>query len=306
MAIRELASYFGRGAVLLSFIFLAYLVTKLDFTRVVERYDTSWIVKFILFSLIFSLSYFFLAYSWKRLLEMLSKKPFKRDVFSAYLTSVIFKYLPGNVFHFLGRHALIDKEHTTHKNILLSNTLEVFIMLFSALLLLFVGTFFVNFSFSLFGFEIANSVLVALFLSMIATVGAILYFGRGRFGLKKHFDPGTILLVLLYHTIFLLISASLFVFVFKLFLSVEMDTTQFFEMLFIALIAWLFGFVLPGAPGGLGVRESIYILLIPGMAGIREELVLAAAIIYRLITIAGEALTYLWAKLLKEEGKDAD
>ncbi len=299
MKLNDIATYFGRGVVLLSFIFLGYLLSKLDFSKVVTLFDSSWIWKIALLSTIFCLSYLLNGYAWSRLLAMLSQNSPSLKAVKAYLKSVVFKYLPGNVFHFLGRHALVDPTHTTHKNILLANTLEVLVLLFSSLLLLFIGTFFVDFGFDFYGFRVTNRELVLLFLAMILSVGAIFYFGRERFGFSKTFKLEIFLVVVLMHLLFLLISASLFVLVFDLFLGFDIDSTKGAKMLFIALIAWLFGFILPGAPGGIGVRESIYLLLLPPMVGIDTDMVLVGALIYRVITISGEALTYFLSRVVR-------
>lgn len=56
------------------------------------------------------------------------------------------------------------------------------------------------------------------------------------------------------------------------------------------LIAWLAGFVIPGAPGGIGVREGVLVLLLAGHPG-GEAAGLALGIGMRAVTTFGDVLS---------------
>lgn len=56
-------------------------------------------------------------------------------------------------------------------------------------------------------------------------------------------------------------------------------------------IAWLFGFVVPGAPAGLGVREALLILGLTPLYG--SEVAVTSTAILRLTTVLGDGFTYL-------------
>lgn len=64
--------------------------------------------------------------------------------------------------------------------------------------------------------------------------------------------------------------------------------------------AWIAGFVTPGAPGGLGVREAAMVL-IGGEGTSRETLVVAAALL-RLVTFAGDLVCFALGNLLFRDG----
>lgn len=57
------------------------------------------------------------------------------------------------------------------------------------------------------------------------------------------------------------------------------------------IIAWVLGFVVPGAPGGIGVREFVLTLLLGNVVG--KELILTLSILHRLITIIGDFMAYV-------------
>ena len=56
-------------------------------------------------------------------------------------------------------------------------------------------------------------------------------------------------------------------------------------------LAWLLGFLAPGAPAGLGVREGIMVMLLSGAAS--NEHLLAFVLLARLVTMLGDAINFL-------------
>lgn len=63
------------------------------------------------------------------------------------------------------------------------------------------------------------------------------------------------------------------------------------------LVAWLVGLITPGAPGGIGVREFILIMLLS--SSIPENNILLAVVTMRVITVMGDVIAYFvgaWVK----------
>ena len=55
-------------------------------------------------------------------------------------------------------------------------------------------------------------------------------------------------------------------------------------------MAWFAGFIIPGAPGGIGVREAIIILFLTPIIGEAESIV--AAVGLRFVTLLGDVWFY--------------
>jgi glycosyltransferase 2 family protein len=60
--------------------------------------------------------------------------------------------------------------------------------------------------------------------------------------------------------------------------------------------AWALGFVVPGAPAGLGVREAVLVGTLGGV--FPENSVLISAVLFRVITTLGDSLFFLNATLV--------
>lgn len=60
-------------------------------------------------------------------------------------------------------------------------------------------------------------------------------------------------------------------------------------------LSWIVGFLAPGAPGGLGVREGIMLLLLNGAAA--DETLLSFVLLARLVTMLGDAFCFTVASI---------
>lgn len=65
------------------------------------------------------------------------------------------------------------------------------------------------------------------------------------------------------------------------------------------VLAWLGGLLTPGAPAGLGVRESILLLLLGGVA--TDAKLLEAVVLGRLVTLGGDLLFFAAACLIRAD-----
>jgi uncharacterized membrane protein YbhN (UPF0104 family) len=55
-------------------------------------------------------------------------------------------------------------------------------------------------------------------------------------------------------------------------------------------LAWVLGFVVPGAPGGIGIREAVFVGLYSQVLG--EGVVIGLALVLRIITSMGDLLSF--------------
>lgn len=66
---------------------------------------------------------------------------------------------------------------------------------------------------------------------------------------------------------------------------------DFFYLTAVFALSWLLGFITPGAPAGIGVREGIMVLFLSGLAAADIVLLMVAAM--RIATIAGDGLVFV-------------
>ena len=75
----------------------------------------------------------------------------------------------------------------------------------------------------------------------------------------------------------------------------------FFQVGGLFILSWSIGFLTPGAPGGLGVREAIMLMFLNDV--LSQNLLLTSAILYRIICIIGDCLVFLLAQVFSKLNK---
>ena len=240
-------------------------------------------------SIIYGLSEFFLSFAWRRLLIWFGDKDISKNLCNRiYGKSQIAKYIPGNIFHVLGRHILGSQVGIKHIVLAGATVYEILGLLSISILIGFGGMIIFglgNIYFSLyqiilifFTTLVITSLTIALVPYLMSLRGFILpYKGIGDSFLN-------ISKVYLFYFIFFLIAGLLLVVIVNIFLDINFIITA--KLVVIFSIAWIAGFIIPGAPGGIGVREAVIIFFITPIIG--EAQSIAVAIALRFITLLGD------------------
>lgn len=252
---------------------------------------------FIVGSIILALCVYGMGWLWGNILKTISGKEIRTfEALRVYVKANIGKYLPGNVMHYVERNLFAVNAGLGQKEITLSSVMEIATEICAAglIALLFLQK-------DLLG--LIQSIITPKWICVVCILVVILLVGV-IIGIKKNEGIRSLLKGLCSKRVLLLFLKSL------LFYSVLMGIMGVILMLIIEyplgctlslqvgariiacyIIAWLFGFIVPGAPGGIGVREAVLIMLLGAYVG--EEQLALAIIIHRVITIVGDVLAYL-------------
>jgi hypothetical protein len=207
-----------------------------------------------------------------------------------YARSSIAKYLPGNIFHLVGRQVLGRALGVSQGRLAVATAAEIALSLLSVWL-------------------IAAAVFSALpgpasrGLSLLALAfGALAAIAFARPSLLRRAAPWTGLmldrlvgeakgpefgLALALNLTFFLCLAIIAGSVFR---AVTGEVLPVMQVGAVYLSAWLIGYIVPGASGGLGMREAALLVLLDAAAG--EPPVLAFALAMRLQSILGDLLFF--------------
>lgn len=243
-----------------------------------------------------------LGLGWHDNLRHLQQTLSRQQALIIYGISQIGKYLPGNVLHFAGRQWLAQRWQLQQGKVLQATLNEIAGHVWAVSLCILVFTC-LNTS------RMTQWLQPYLFLTrwLLAGVGFILLalcFEWIRHSLLKYIRPlltGFSLSSLGYYLLFHLLGGAMFVWV--LHLVTPLPFVMSLVMLAYAL-AWLVGFVVPGAPGGLGVREVVLMALLAGV--LPESVVLLAAVANRLFTTLGDIWFFIEAIALRHMGLHAE
>lgn len=225
------------------------------------------------------------AEAWHHILGDLGDTPIgRRRSWPSYAVTQIAKYLPGNVFHYVGRVAWLRRDGVSAGVVVPGMLWEVLALLAAALST--AAVLVLVFPLALVTLEPAtmrNLALAGLFVLVVAI--AVLFVrprAAARFAAVSP-SAATLALVVAILIGFFLGQAGVFTA-----LAALVSGRLVPALLAVAVLAWTVGFVTPGAPAGVGVREATILVAAGPMLGPADALLVAA--LFRLVTTLGDGV----------------
>ncbi len=292
----DILKWVGRGLVVLSFLFIFYLLWEVNWSEIAKYATLSWVVTFAIATAIYIYAIYLLSYNWSVILQNISGGILPKDVMYVYLETVVYKYIPGNIFHFVGRHKLEKSFSLSRKDIVFANSIEIIFQLISAVALSLLMYIFIDENI-LTRYINKDYLTIIMYLSLFLPLFAVIYFYK-KHGLKIDIKDKILFLskILINYILFLVISGVVLVLLLNLFYDISKIHELFFIIIFINTVAWLLGYVTPGSPGGIGVREAI--ILVPLLSfELDKDTVLMSVILQRVIMVVSEIFIYLFVKI---------
>jgi len=240
---------------------------------------------------------YIVAYSWKLALTFVSRKNISfKEVSCIYLKSNLAKYIPGNIMQFINRNLFGISLNISQDQIAFSTFIEIiFLCLTSFLLsLIFAGRTLVSYIIKYVNLKLV--IIIISIMTFIMCAAGIAFFILKKKNLfeniqtlkSKRFLKLSVKLMILYSSFFL-ISGVILVFILRGLTPI--DETKILLIISAYIVSWLLGYITPGAPGGLGIREAVLVFMLGGDFGM--EVILTAAIIQRIVSIAGDVMAYI-------------
>lgn len=306
---KKYLKYIGNIVSILSiaFIIKAMWTLGFDFSAV-----TNWSV-FILIVIVCvaikTASVYVSASAWYGWLSFFSgvKDKYKEGVL-VYAKANIGKYLPGNVMHYVERNLFADKLGISQKKLAASSLFEVLSLVGSALLI----ALLVSFSqlqealLEIFGEGYVKIVIGAIALGLVCFM-ALCFLLRKRLlvVLKEYtfsdFIKSLVCNMLLYGLSLVMLGVVMVILYCYMGGSFQIKSAELIVSGYI--IAWVLGFIVPGAPGGIGVRELVVTLLLGSIVG--QGMIVTLSITHRLITVIGDFAAYLIMLIIRRSMKVA-
>jgi len=270
-------------------------VINIDLEAAKAKVSYSWIPYIIIFITIYVILMGFLATGWRYMLELLhgSELP-KWRIIGIYTKTQIYKYIPSNLMHVIARIYFATQLGPSKSNVVQSYFLEIVFMVLIGILIVLISTFTGSFSLS---DELINEIRdfsggkLKGFSLGILVFGALaigFYLVKALRNYKSSLNRQNLMRLLKLAVLLLAFFYGMGLVEYFVFYSLlGMDIT-FLYVIALFTITWLGMFVIPGAPGGIGVREFIVITLLSPIYGPDDPTI--GIIIFRVITVLGDAL----------------
>ncbi|SPJ25518.1 lysylphosphatidylglycerol synthase domain-containing protein [Palleronia abyssalis] len=276
------------GALGLAVALAFMLYEGLDHRAALADWRPGWTMAALLggLALVYGAALFLLAENWHRIVALYGTEPRNRT-WPSYTTTLIARYLPGNVAHILARAAWLRTGPLGKADLARASALELIVTPLGA------GLVLVLLAPALPGSVLPSGWDAAVLLLGVPTLGlgtalAIRWLQPPQ--ARTAWTPllGPLLLSMLFMAalgaIFAAISGSI------------AGTGPAFAMA-VGLVGWLVGYVTPGAPGGLGTREAAITLLLS--TTVPPEAAIITALAFRLVTMLGELACFFTGVLAR-------
>ncbi len=246
------------------------------------------------------------AFAWKLLINSIGCNSNKLNIIKIFINTNIYKYLPGGIWHFVSRFNILRLKFSTEKSVE-SILLEPLLMLVSALILIPFGGFDVSIfilcwsstlvfitGFREFIIKKLKAIKTTIFKSS-DKINTINLAKNNQNISNKTYYPYQPLFV---EIVFILFRFFGFLCCLNAF-SIGSLISQG-ELISSFSLAWMIGLIVPAAPGGIGVFESVILFCLGSK--LPEAPLLASLLCYRLVAMASDvfaALVYPVKRLLR-------
>lgn len=298
---KSITKIIGYIATIISLIFIIKTFADMNVDWRQFQHPSRSLLILSLFSVLFVLGYIALGYDWKLLLSFTSgEKIDTRLAIGIYLRANIGKYLPGNIMQFAGRNLLGSRMNIRQIDIVVSTFLEIALTALSAFLVVIIFAF--RYLLDVANIVLQNRIYFSIFWAVIVIciliiVGVIVYhrkypncFEKYKYLFSLKFLKVIFKVVPVYvgtMVLYGLISIGIIAWI----LGQPVAPENVVSAVALYILSWLAGFVIPGVPGGIGIREAISILLLSKIYS--TDTVALAAVILRVATILSDILAFL-------------
>ncbi len=302
MSNRQSINILGNVLVLLSVAFIIDRVIKynINFTFSLWSY-----IALIVSTIFYSLLVITFALLFHSLLEILSTNEIsKNNSILVYCKSNLYKYLPGNIFHYVGRNQIAVDSGTSHGTVVAATITEMLLLILSAIITVTIFAGQHAYYWLTHKYTGENIAIILLVFSLTICIAFLLY--KFNSHIKKwflifttqikHIEYEATFKYMLVYILSFVLNGAMFIIILRS-ISGNFNNNLILPVIGMYTLSWLIGFVTPGAPGGLGIREAIMITLLVGI--VEVQLVLTAVILYRIVTILGDVIAFTIATQLK-------
>lgn len=290
---------------IISFVFIAkkisnYKLKELNFGLILQNIYLYILIVIILTSIVIFSS--ILYYNILRRLNGRDKYINIYEVAEIYCKSNLYKYIPGNVVQYIGRNQLaIINRNISHVNVIKTTIIEMFFIIVSSLIisLIFSGKNLIYWI-----LNNVNSIIYYIIVIIILVVILIIIYYRKKlfYAVKDYYmlinKQNIIVLLLLFcsYIIIFLIQGIVFYSILNDYSNNSFGIALFINVIGLYSLSWIAGYITPGVPGGIGIREGMMCLFLNQYYP--DNILLSVVLISRILSIVGDLTAYVLSLII--------
>ena len=286
-------------AVAVIFLVRRFLAFQVDFT---ELFTARTMPSLILVTVAIMATLLLGSICWKTWLSFFSNKKVPVwATYSVYAKSNLAKYLPSNVVHYAMRQLYGTSLGIKQKELLFSSVLEIFCMALTALILSLALAKDVFIQFVSDSFQRAWLLPVLIIVVAALVVGAILFLRKKNISASEilsYLKQKAFRLSLIFVICLIACNLTIYGTTLLILLSPSVDIGTYGLLIISSgIVSWFIGFITPGVPGGIGVREAVMLLMLSPV--IPDDIIIFAAVVQRLAFIFSDVVSWVIGKAIE-------
>lgn len=278
------------------FVFRKLLSYDIDYSTIFTLKN---LVIITIMTILYGINVYLCSFPWFNLATAITNTQLCfSEVAVIFTKSGLLKYIPGNILQYVGRNELALQYDLNHAKVALSTFLDVVCNLcaIAAIIICFsqkdivriINLYHINIK------VVFAAAAIGIFFAII--VSLYIYNKNSLHKVTKAISKAFILDILFY-VITNLFASALFIIIMKV--IANESSFSYGTVIGAFLLSWVVGFIVPGAPGGIGIREAIITFLLS--KSVQQESVVISIIIYRFITTIGDLVGFIIAILFKKQ-----
>lgn len=293
---KKILKYIGNILTMLAIFLIFRRLMQMEI-NITELFYGSKSLFLLLSILLYTINMLLMAWPWRALIEILEKQkiPFL-GVQRVLCKANLMKYIPGNIFQYVGRNEIATLYNLNHKKIAFSTLLDVLTGVLSNVVLILlcylsdVKLLLKNKVISLdYRFIFAISVCFSLLFFFVIVrrkyIKNVIWEYVNCVTVKKYF------LCILWNMFIAVYAAMIYFLILKMIVGEDILWGSAAQIAGAYLLSWLIGFLMPGAPGGIGIRETVMVYLLGGEYG--KDSILLSIVIFRFVNILGDFFAFV-------------
>lgn len=303
---RKALKYVGNIFMVLALCFLVYKLTNLDIDyEQLMKIDN--LLKIIILSFAYAVTTYVACIPWRKVISILAGENISfSNANLIWNKSNLMKYIPGNVFQYIGRNELAIIENVNHADVALATVMDVLLNLagffLAACITYFSG---IKIGLAIIGQQKKYIIVVVVMIILILVFAFLVRKKISNFwnSIKLLFKVKNVMylcLLILFYALVAIYTGTIYILILTYIMGINVEIMHIPTYLGAFLLSWIVGFVVPGAPGGIGIREMVFTLLLEAYGSVDIDSMLLAIVIYRFVSILGELIGLTLSMITKK------
>lgn len=298
LTINKLFKFIGNIIMVIAIVMIVrkLISYEIDYSIIFAKEN---ILYFMGIIIIYSICVIFGGIPWKNILNALYTSDIKyKDIIYIIVKANILKYVPGNIFQYIGRNELAIKKNMKHSEVAFATIIDVCWYVFSILLLVLIiaKNDMMSWLNQQRNVEIKLGIMIIIIVTIFTMIG--MYYIKNKTNkfiriirkIRSFRFFKALLINFIFYSVMGFANALMYMGIFTMISGEWLTEGDAIICIGAMLIAMVVGFIVPGAPGGMGVREAVSLFLLKGM--IAESVVVSGIVIMRVISIIGDIVSY--------------